>query len=558
MLKQRKKWLIAALFSCALAFSAQAQESIDLSSYVYQRIDEWALAGLVKYQPVMRPYSVQLIVSMANEVIADERATEAQKKDARRVMSDLTAGFIAGVGEETRTTSDGVTFNEGKFKAGYSGMLADALSLAGRINAWAVDGADGYALPYIERPSEDFITDNTSFNLGGKTIAVRQMGYALLAYGKADKSFSAQAGFTKNSVGPFYDNGVVIGPNTAGAGTFSYLYKNKLFDYQSAFLIYSDSTGANSNINTTGMGLTSDKYLNFHSLRFFPFSFLDLGVMEAVISEGGIEPLYFLPVSSYFQTQGLSTFSGNSLLGLDFAYRPARGASVNGTLFVDDADFNNLVKLQFDCKWKFAAQIGASANLPSLLRIDNAWLNAFPLLKADYTAVMPYTYTHVNNSVYSAWGYNIGPELDPNSDRIRLSVTVLPLVTLGDKTLQADFDLRFTRHGNASAGITGGDGSLFDPGFDSNGIPTFESTYVDPTGQPHTRFLTQSVIEKTLDMGCKLSYELGPQWRPEGTRSWGKVTVYGGYTFEYQLNAGLVSGATKTTHYLDIGFDYSY
>jgi hypothetical protein len=107
--------------------------------------------------------------------------------------------------------------------------------------------------------------------------------------------------------------------------------------------------------------------------------------------------------------------------------------------------------------------------------------------------------------------------------------------------------LRMIIHGNAS--IVGGTGTIFDAGYSSQGA-TFAPPYPLPPGYVYTRFLTQSVLEKTFQAG------FDSKWYIE--TSIGRMELSLTYTFEYILDAGLTAGATAINNYLGVGFTFSH
>lgn len=113
----------------------------------------------------------------------------------------------------------------------------------------------------------------------------------------------------------------------------------------------------------------------------------------------------------------------------------------------------------------------------------------------------------VNYSNYTHQGTNIGPGLDPNSDRWRLKWTARPLDDLLPEwftNFQIAAGVQLIRHGNASEGvIPGGTGDLFDPGYAENGA-TFTPPFELPDGLPYTRFLIQDIIEHNLQFSIQV------------------------------------------------------
>ena len=164
----------------------------------------------------------------------------------------------------------------------------------------------------------------------------------------------------------------------------------------------------------------------------------------------------------------------------------------------------------------------------------------------EYLMVTPYTYTHsasyeVNWIMYTNAGQNLGTILEPNSDLLALKVLLLPL-----PWLNVDLFGRIVRHGNASEGISTGDGTIYDYGFICDGSGGYTPTFV---GVP-SRFLTQTVIETTVQAGVNVACDF--------RFDWGKLTGRLGYTFEYVWNRDLVAGADGPRHFLGISAGYRY
>jgi hypothetical protein len=155
-------------------------------------------------------------------------------------------------------------------------------------------------------------------------------------------------------------------------------------------------------------------------------------------------------------------------------------------------------------------------------------------------------YTHIDTTApddanyqnYTHLGENLGPSLEPNSDRINLSVLLEPV-----DFLKIELNGRYIRHGNGSVegseNVGDGDGSIFDDGFDGV-ICTFQDT---------TRFMAQDIIEHTLQAGftADAAFDLGDF----------TISGSGGYTLEWIKNKDLVEG-TEWNHYFEIGLGVKY
>ncbi len=177
-------------------------------------------------------------------------------------------------------------------------------------------------------------------------------------------------------------------------------------------------------------------------------------------------------------------------------------------------------------------------------------------LAADYTAVMPYMYTHIgedrttlrystNNSAnywnYTTLGECLGADLDPNSDRLSIRSTWRLMEEL---ELGANAELR--RHGNASDNsdyysLDEHDGSIFDDGY-TDVSETSDGRYPNSHSTP---FLTQDIIETLLSGGLSLSWTLPTDL--------GSFSAQLAWTAEYGWNRDLESGNDGWVNYLYVG-----
>ena len=362
---------------------------------------------------------------------------------------------------------------------------------------------------------------------------------------------------------PFYNDGILISSQTPATGHFVMGYEH-FWEESNVFtprLAYTAQFSLLSATDDNGSNRYGEKYLMYHSLYADILPWLSLGFIEAVVWGGRVELLYLIPLSSYFLSQGLLGFSDNSFVGLEAQFRPVQGLNIPLIIFIDDFHFNDLARFEFNTKLKFAGQVGITwaALLP--------WLDQ---LSADYTAVMPYMYTHwderpqnfnedrggvPNYSNYTHFGTNIGPGLEPNSDRWRIDWSARPLsenTAIEDwlKNFSIGAGVQLIRHGNASAGvIPGGTGNIFDPGYIGS-TETFQAPFEDPTGQPYTRFLTQNVIEHNLQFSVRAhaAFQITPGFN---------LDLELQYTHEQIWNAALVMDARKMGNYFSINLGIS-
>jgi len=203
-------------------------------------------------------------------------------------------------------------------------------------------------------------------------------------------------------------------------------YKKVRYSFFHSSIVGNDSAGRQ----------LESKYLVFHRLELGPFfnNSLRLAFNEMVVYSNVpmnfafINPISFL-TSADMNTELPGRNSNNTLLGFDIQVFPVKNLAIQGSLLIDDLNFetlgNDSAKGNDN---KFALQGGIN------------WQNAFTLpnlgLTYEFTRINPFVYAHreINNS-YSNWNLPIGHSLNPNSDehafklsynfgsRLRMAVT---------------------------------------------------------------------------------------------------------------------------------------
>lgn len=549
--------LLPALVVCAVlgaAVSAQAQRIGDPNDVLYTDLEVFEARGLTGPLPPLQPLPLPLVMALLERVREHDDATDAEAERAAfllaRLRDDLPHLAVDGELRTDALATSGGPYGLVAVDPDWQFRVTDWLSLHSQVRVSLVALEDGLFLPAAVGNPEDFIADNTDVDAFGRTLELRQISYGGLAAGVVDDEGALffQANLTRHRFGPFFRNGIVLGPQAPVAGEFSLLMQRDFFTAHIALLELQATDDA-------GLGRRSGKHHFFHGLDLHPAPWLDVGVFETVIT-GRLELLYLLPASAYFHSQGLGGFADNSLVGLTGRLRPLPGLELRGVFYADDFQFNDTIRGVLDTKYKFAAQLGASWAPVSTLP-DVPPLEVLRLVTLDYTAIMPYTFSHLNlprDGVVDPFnvgnatngGQPIGAALDPNSDR--LEARALWRVADHDEGLILDVETRgaLIRHGNASAGIIdGADGSIFDPGYIGT-TPTFQPPFEDPTGQPYTRFLTQDVIETTTQLGAALRLTLDTgttdaRW----DRGLGSLTLGLDATWQWQGNADLVAGEQR-------------
>ena len=549
-MKKRVLFLAAFAAFLALGSTAFAQTTVDLTDRLYTDLELWQGQGLIDKLPPLRPYPIQLVKKLLAEVEA--RGSAADRRAAEAYLAHMDKLIDASIEPSALARAElggGTTqhFEQLGLIGTLQGTISPSTTYSAKLGAYAMTGPADSLLPRYQRSPEDVIYDGAVAPLGASALTPRISLETQTSFGSGSTYF--QTGIMRDSFGPFFGDSIVLSPTAPQSGNLSFTWQEGLFTYTSLLLDISATQ------NNGGGGPGPNKFLALHSLEFYPTSWLSLGIYESVVWGGRFEPLYLLPIPAVlFYSQGMVGFPDNSFIGLSGGVKLPASLRANAMLYVDDASFNDLIKLHFNTMLVVAGQAGLS------------WTPRLPLLKRlslNYTLVTPYTYSHQNQSNdsptfgpnyenYTNGSENMATSLEPNSDRIEIDALVRPL-SFTDVTLFG----RFIRHGNASSygGATYGNGTIFDDGY-VGGSPTFAPGYSLPAGVPYTRFLTQPVLEQTLQAGFDAKLYLDTPI--------GRVDAELAYTFEYVMNVvdaasgNPQAGVNATNHYLTVGAGISF
>jgi Capsule assembly protein Wzi len=184
-------------------------------------------------------------------------------------------------------------------------------------------------------------------------------------------------------------------------------YKKFRYTFFHSSIVGNDSTGAQ----------LQSKYLVFHRVELGPFfnNTFKVGFNEMVVYSNiplnfaFINPISFL-TSADLNTELPGKNSNNTLLGIDMQLFPVKNLSIQGSILVDDVNFETISEESPKGNDnKFGFQAGAD------------WQNAFTVpnlsLTYEFTRLNPFVYSHrENNNSYTNWSLPLGHELNPNSD----------------------------------------------------------------------------------------------------------------------------------------------
>ncbi|MBN2618557.1 MAG: hypothetical protein JXR64_09645 [Spirochaetales bacterium] len=538
-----KKLLLFLLL--VLSISIFANGSNNPNNKIYNDIDYWYGLGLIDRLPPIRPYSSQYIIHILNIIVEngdDQDVIKAKNYLAEysntRLDMKVNSKNFYNFDIPKTVSSFGIDANVNPIKNVYANIDVN-------INFMNITDSDFF--PAYRELGIDFNIDDSDFSVMDIDIGMYQGLNMSSSFGNENMWF--QSGIMRTGFGPLFSDSVVLNPSSQQSTHFSYTWMHNNFTLSYLFLpiLASDNEGND---------LRDNKYLAIRSYDFYFTKWWNFQFFESVIyGRSGVKPEYLIPFGQFFYSAGMSqTLDVNSMMGISSVFNLPQNINLKSTLYLDDVNFKEVVKLNFDSKMKLAGQFVGEWNIRS---------QVLKTLSLGYTAILPYMYTHIdyednsdrvesdynenqsfNYQNYTHAGKTLGPyNMDPNSDKITLVLgTKLPL------DLLCNFNLNLIRHGNATPDDSDSsvnfpsDGTIFDPGFSSFG------RYMYTLSNP---FLTQDIIETTLMGSLNIS-------TPNYTLGSGEISFGAGYTYSFTNNKDLIDGKTQHENLVELSFEYKF
>ena len=444
------------LFLFLLAFPIWAQITVDPNDDFYEYAQAWEIRGLVKTLPPVRPYSLNSVKHILQQVI--KRGTEKDRELAVEYWNEISGKPMGvkfeakGKGKLTRTNraddeveSDLDKLIWGRFAlAGDAFVFPDFVSIGYDLGVLArTEKNEGPFLPYYTNSAYDAIQDAASL---GPLHGYIDMN-ASAAIGTHE--FFAQGGVNRTGYGPFLRKGLAVNDTGYHMGNVSYSIVKDRFSFAQQY----SAIGATKSYD--GSGLKPEKFIAFHALEYKFTPKFSASYYESIVYGKRFDLSYFLPVP-FMVAQGLGGNADNTQLGLLFKYRPFSNLQWATDLFVDDFDVNALVKGSLNSKNRFALQTGL------MYAPENSFCRKVSFV---YTAVAPYTYSHwdydgdddvasispdmYNYQNYTNNGIPIGTAYAPNSDSIEFSLDFKP-----SRNLRIGIASSLMRHANVNESLS--------------------------------------------------------------------------------------------------------
>ncbi len=558
------------VFLCILIFFigggiSFAQYSADLNSEIYRDIELWEGRGYIRQLPIFRPLPETVLVDLMRQVMKKGMFADQQK--AKLYFNKLTRLYFSGDiytfhslnfssknGEQNKSKWYGSGAIQANFLSFFASPLVSiSVGFGGKLVANKDDKSSVNEIRrvhagnrYLNKTEE--IPD--SFKLGtAEPITFRGFWNARTSFSVGKPNIFMQAGLMRRSIGPFFDDGLIVSSRAPQTGSIFVHWRGKyLAATWGLFMLTSRQEYKKFKSPkdfAPSYSYKFNKVFFYNSLSWFITPNIEFNIFEAVMF-GDLNFAYLLPIKIIYAIDGLSSFvSGNMFLGFSFDFRIAKTVKIPIIFLVDDVNVNDLVRFKFDTKIKVAAQTGLTwTPQNSVLR----------KLRFDYQIVLPYTYSHsrdgktlystqYNTTNHTVQGQHLATTLKPSSHRITLEAVIAPV-----EVFELGFALRFMQHNNPSEGILKGpknDGSIIDDGYYSKAYDGKEG----PSFQNRNGFLS-GLIEHTIEPSIFLGTNI-----PIFTNT----TLYAdaSYTYRHTINNNLISGDVAMEHILlfHLGFN---
>ncbi len=203
--------------------------------------------------------------------------------------------------------------------------------------------------------------------------------------------------------------------------------------------------------------LNREKYLSMQRLEIRPRGNFLVAMNQGVVyGDRGVQLGYVVPLNFLYSVQHANDDKDNFVLGFDGTWRPVRGLKLYSELFFDDIIVSELFKASRTNK--SAHTLGLQGIVPRPI-----WRNFD--LKAEYTKIRPFVYSHVfSTNTFTHWYSPIGYSLEPNSEYLTAELRWIwyPLYVTGHVSRQ--------NHGANPGGENVG-GDIYLPSPDDGKVP---------------------------------------------------------------------------------------
>ncbi|WP_407425490.1 hypothetical protein [Treponema sp.] len=535
-------------YTCILLIylsSAFSQASVEIHDQFYKEAQNWELRGLTSTLPQLRPYPVNVIKRILNDVIENGNKTDSElaKEEYERIFNkSWTPYYKAKAGVKISDNESDNKFFNTEIGIGGDASLHPLVSVGYKLGIYGqTDDFSDYS-PLYTRMEEDSIFDPVD---AGPLTAYLNWNLNLTV---GNESVYGGGGMNRLGFGPFIDDGMAVNDSGYHCANLNFNATTKNWSYASAY----ETIGVTRNMgkDIDSHWLESGKYLAFHALKWHYFQKFNLTYYENIIF-GPYNNLSYVTPAPYYAVQNIGGANDNLQMGLLFEVKPWSGFNWATDFFADDIELNDVLKLNFDTKLRFGFQTGVIYAPESQI---------FNTITFNYTTIMPYVYAHWeydddssgtfdgytwNYQNYTNSGINIGSALDPNSDKISLTAQLTP-----HKNLSVNVFGNFIRHANSAEDFSDDEAAEYmlaaKNTYATNGTlymsQMFSSSgssgkHVDSAWEK-LGFMTSGHKMYVAQLGLNAEYTFAKT-------KCGRFSLCAGYTFEYVKNAGVNNNIYK-------------
>lgn len=521
-----------------ITFSVCAQISIDPSDDFYELVQEWEIRGLVRDLPPMRPYPVNNIQEILQNVI--KRGNEEDVKTAIEYWQKITGKAwninVSGKAVGNLSKTDGDKEFEKLFilSPNLNGdffLYKDLISIGYKLGITArTKENEGTFLPYAINSGYDARQDAVDAGPFYAYIDINN-GVAI-----GNRDIFVQAGINRTGYGSFFGDGIALNETDYHSANVTISFLKEKWSYVQQY----SAIGATTSYD--GTGLAPDKFMAFHAFEYRFSKHFSVAYYENIIYGNRFDLSYFLPVP-YMAAQGIGGNKDNLQMGLTFKIKPFDSLEWVTDVLVDDIEVDKLIKLDADGKNRFALKTG-------IFYAPNSFCS---LVNFNYTAITPYTYSHweydgpntgsISSGIYNYQNYtnngvHIGSPYEPNSDIFSFNIRFRPV-----KNFKLNFETSFMRHANIVESDSDSEAIrylLASPGtYATDGTIHTHSMYAGGSDGEHVKtaweqlnFLNQDTKMYVIKAGLSAEYTF-PKFKM------GLLSLNMGYTFEYIRNKGV-------------------
>jgi hypothetical protein len=517
--------MLTVMLASALPLFSGEYTSVPLGHPAYQLLESAQIRGLIAPLPTAKPYSRHTVTEALKKIGNSQRLSSVERRVVEKQIRELSGSSQGSV------LTDGALYHSSEHLDAAMGASVASETSAGLSFVPQDVSSTNFLNLYL---SGDFKQEKPvvsyRFDMGFGTVGVfEHSGAVSRLEHKTASSYAPYTfrkvweGYTYSLLDPFdFDSGasqdmeldiafsmdpeVALGlfdehvrisfsriPRNWGLGEDSLMLSGSANPFVSAsleakifeWMDYAFLFGSLENLGDSGTpAKTHQALITLHSVDVRPFDWLYIGVHEGVVWPKRFELGYLNPLIFSSLYQGMIGDFDNILGGLSLGFSIPGYAEVYGTFFFDEFRPSSFADLRDRVRNFFSYKAGVQVQLPSV---------PFGTLRAQYTKIEPFTYTHpvtdvpwLDEPVHESFvtnGDGLVSKLDPNSDELLVSAKafVSPSIQIRASYQMirhgeygGDYNKPLKEYGNETGNSILPDGMNYADQFDGNDSPDVE------------------------------------------------------------------------------------